>query len=95
MPMHGPLHDGTLGDQPTEYLVAHIQEALAADHDVSELGVRVSLVAGRVFLTGSVSSTEQRDRAGAVAADVAGGIEICNDLEVPQVTGEPTTERLT
>jgi osmotically-inducible protein OsmY len=93
--MHGPLHDDTLDHRPGEYLIAHVQEALASHDGVSELGIGVSLAGGRMFLTGTVASEEQRARAATVAAEVAEGLDVCNDLEVVQLTGEPTTERLT
>jgi osmotically-inducible protein OsmY len=92
--MHGPLHDDTLDEPPAEYVIAHVQEALAADDGVSELGIGVFLAGGRIFLTGTVASDEQRQRAGTVAGEVADGVEVCNDLEVVQMTNAPTTERL-
>lgn len=63
-----------------EYLVAHIEDALA--ERVGELGVHVTLTATGVFLTGEVASAERRDEIAEVARDVAGGLEVHNQTSV-------------
>ena len=77
------------------YTAAHIHEALADDARVADLGIEVRVAGDRVFLTGTVMTTVQREAAGDVARAMAEGLEVCNDLEVldndPQ-HGEP--ERL-
>ena len=52
-----------------EYLLEHIHEALA--DRAGELGVRATLTATGVFLTGEVASPEQQQAVGDVVADVA------------------------
>lgn len=94
MSVQGSQHAEPLPEQPPEYVVAHVQEALATDTRVAELGIGVSVAGGRLFLTGTVSSDEQRDRAGDLAVEVAGDLEVCNDLEVAQLGGPGVPERL-
>jgi osmotically-inducible protein OsmY len=78
------------------YLVAHLQDALAADPRVGELGVEVVVAHGRLFLTGAVAQPKQRDVAGEIAAALAPGLEVCNDIEVvTSATSKPEPERLT
>ncbi len=52
-----------------EYLLEHIHAALA--DRAGELGVRATLTASGVFLTGEVASPEQQDVVAAVVAEVA------------------------
>jgi osmotically-inducible protein OsmY len=69
---------------PPDYLISHIQDALAADDRSRELGVDVA-VAGpdqRVVLTGTVSTDAQRRAIGAVVAEVATGYDVVNELAV-------------
>ncbi len=69
---------------PPDYLIGHIQDALAADDRSRELGVDVA-VAGpdqRVVLTGTVSTDGQRQAIGEVVAEVAPGYDVVNELAV-------------
>ena len=69
---------------PPDYLIGHIQDALAEDDRSRELGVDVA-VAGpdlRVVLTGTVSTEEQRRAIGEVVAEVASGYDVVNELAV-------------
>ena len=69
---------------PPDYLIGHIQDALAADDRSRELGVDVA-VAGpdaRVVLTGTVSTEAQRRAIGEVVAEVAPGYGVVNELAV-------------
>jgi hypothetical protein len=72
------------------YLVAHVHEALATDPECAELGIEVTVTGDRLFLNGTVSSVEQRDRASVVAAACAPEHTIYNDLDVLHTaTGGP------
>jgi osmotically-inducible protein OsmY len=69
---------------PPDYLIGHIQDALAADDRSRELGVDIA-VAGpdqRVVLTGTVSTDAQRRAIGQVVAEVASGYDVVNELAV-------------
>ena len=80
--------------EPEDYAVQRLREALATDHRVGEMGVQVRTVAGKVFLTGQVSTDERRQAVGQVAAEVLPDYEIRNDTVVTAVAGEPRVERI-
>ena len=68
--------------EPDEYLVARIQDAIACDERAGEQGIEVRVAGGRVFLHGTVASEERRTAVGAVAADHAHGLVVCNETTV-------------
>ena len=77
------------------YLAAHVHDALAQDPACAELGIDVTVTGDRLFLNGTVSSGEQRDRASLIAAELAPELTICNDLEVlSTIEGHGESERL-
>jgi osmotically-inducible protein OsmY len=77
------------------YLAAHVHDALAQDPACAELGIDVTVTGDRLFLNGTVSSVEQRDRASSIAAALAPELTVCNDLEVlGMIEGHGESERL-
>ena len=58
-----------MSEEPKQYLVAHVREALACDGRVNELDIDVTVAGGRVFLTGCVATQERKDRISAVLAE--------------------------
>ena len=81
--------------EPAEYVVGHVQDALAHDPRTTELGVVVVLSGDRAMLTGTVASAAQRDAIGQVAAEVAVGYEVVNDVAVVPCDEAGETEELT
>ena len=82
---------------PTEdpyYLEARIQRRLAEDPDTAELGVRVAVHGGAVYLTGDVASEERRRHLVAAAAAEAGDLEVRDDLRVTSAEPPTTAEDL-
>ena len=82
---------------PTEdpyYLAARIQRRLAEDPDTAELGVRVAVHGGAVYLTGDVASEERRRHLVAAAAAEAGDLEVRDDLRVTCAEPPTTAEDL-
>ena len=75
-----------------DYLLEHIHEALA--DRAGELGVRATLTASGVFLTGEVASPEQREVIAAVVADVAPDQPVHNQTTVMDYPEADTAERL-
>jgi osmotically-inducible protein OsmY len=65
-----------------EYVVGHLQDALAHDPRVNELGVTVAVRGNRLFLTGTVPTAERRDGVGAVAAELAPQCDVVNEIAV-------------
>ena len=74
---------------PDPYLAQHIRDALATD-GTAELGVDVQVTASGVYLTGTVSSPEQREQLAAVAARESGDLAVHNDVVVQH--GEPDVD---
>ena len=75
-----------------EYLVEHIHEALA--ERAGELGVRATLTASGVFLTGEVASPEQQHVVGAVVSDVAPDQTVHNQTTVMDYPEPQAPEQL-
>jgi hypothetical protein len=65
-----------------EYVVGHVEAALAADPRVNELGVHVVVRGERLYLNGTVSTDERRVAVAEVAAEFAPGYEIHNETVV-------------
>jgi hypothetical protein len=81
--------------EPEDYAVQRLREALATDDRVAEMGVQVRVVAGKVFLTGRVATTERHEAVGVVAAEVLPDYEIHNETDVIEVGDHPRVERIT
>lgn len=69
-------------ETPVEYRTAHLRERLAADARVAALDLGVRVVDDKVFVTGTVQTTGQRDVAAAVVADALPGLAVHNELVV-------------
>jgi osmotically-inducible protein OsmY len=71
------------------YLAQHIRDALAAG-GTAELGVDVQVTPAGVFLSGTVTSEEQRAELASIASRESGGLAVHNDVVVTH--GEPDVE---
>jgi osmotically-inducible protein OsmY len=69
-------------DLQYQYLVARLQEALAADARVNSLDIKVTVTGGRIHLIGEVPSEERRTAIAEVAAEVCGEAELRNEITV-------------
>ena len=74
----------SVSGQQAEYLVAHIQDALATDERTGELELDVRIAGGRVFLAGVVATTERRDAVEQVVHEVAPDLDVVNQLSVTE-----------
>jgi osmotically-inducible protein OsmY len=83
---------GESHDDP--YLGERIRTALAQDQRVNELGVQVRLVGLRVFVTGTVATTERQQAVASVIAEHFPDLEIHNDVTVQEVGAHPSRETL-
>ena len=81
-------------DEPLEYSLQHIREALAADERVGELGIGVEAIGERIYLTGRVATSAQRDAAGAVVEELAPKYQVCNEIAVERLVQTSEVERL-
>ena len=80
---------------PDAYVVEQIRAALAKDARVNELGIIVTLVGPRVFLTGVVTSADRQSAITAVVGERFPDLEICNDVQVQRVGPAGEGETLT
>lgn len=73
------------------YLLEHLRRAIAEDPRVAEPAVRVFAAGGKIWLEGYVASEERRRAAQDLAAEIAPGIEVKNELQVIVIDG-PSVE---
>ena len=77
-----------------EYLIAHIQQALATDPRTGELELDVRIAGGRLFLTGAVATRERCSAVEEVVREVAPGLDVANQLTVSAETEPGPDEAL-
>lgn len=80
------------GSGQSEYVVAHVEEALARDVRVAEQGLHVTVEDGCVVVKGTVSTVERRAAIAAVVEEVAPGHRLCNEAEVADYPERPDPE---
>jgi len=86
----GPFADGT---EPLEYTAAHLNDALAGDPRVSELGLRIDVRGERLYVTGMVATVERQ----AAIDEVLGALttyEIHNETAVARLAEPEESETL-
>lgn len=81
-------------EHPAEYLVAHLQEMLAADPRTDELGIEVTVSGSLVVLTGTVATADRRQAAEDLAREALDQYQIRNELLVADLSEPVGTERL-
>ena len=69
-------------NEPDCYICEHIHEALARDPRTHELDVQVSLVAGRLFLTGTVATPQRQAAILEVVRELAPDYEVQSAISV-------------
>lgn len=74
-----------------DYVVGHVRDALARD---GETDVHAAVVAGRLVLTGTVTTPARRDHVAVLAKEAAGGLEVVNELTVLTSPGPDAAEEL-
>jgi osmotically-inducible protein OsmY len=80
--------------EPQEYLVHHIQDALAIDPRARELGVDVQVTGDRLVLTGTAATPAQRAAIAEVVEELAGGYEVVNEMAVLSADEDGPVEEL-
>ena len=80
--------------EPAEYLIGHIQQALATDPRTGELELDVRIAGGRIFLTGAVATKERSAAVETVVREVAPDIDVLNELTVTIETAPGPEEAL-
>lgn len=82
------------GSEPPEYLIGHIQQALATDPRTGELELDVRIAGGRIFLTGAVATRERCAAVEEVVREVAPDLDVANQLTVSAETDPGPEEAL-
>jgi osmotically-inducible protein OsmY len=67
-------------DEPDQYVLEHLRDALAHDPRTNELDVDVCIVGDKVFLTGHAATDEHRDAITDVARQAMPGRQIVNEM---------------
>jgi hypothetical protein len=80
--------------QPDEYLCEQIRQAVAHDERVGEFDLQVEIVAGKVFVTGTVATDERRQAISAIVAEMIPEHELHNDVVVPPMHDAGEVEHL-
>ena len=78
--------------EPDDYLTERARQALVADPRVGELGISVSLVGGRVFVSGQVATPSRQAAVATVAGEALPGYQVHNDVTVTPVGGQAERE---
>ncbi|MBB4918497.1 BON domain-containing protein [Streptosporangium saharense] len=77
-----------------QYVAARVQRALAEDDRTNELGIRVDVRGGQLFLRGQVSGDERRLLIADVAHEAAPELTLRNEITVLDIRGPGEEERL-
>lgn len=83
-----------MSDEPKQYLVERVRDALAHDERVAERDVHVRVLGSRVYLQGTVTTPERRDAATQVAREVVADHQVVNEMMVVGYTEPDDEERL-
>ncbi len=76
-------------EEAPQYAAAHLHDALANDPRTTELGIKVTVRPGEVFLRGEVLTEDRRDRIAEVVGELVPDLRIHNEIHVVDC-GEPT-----
>jgi len=82
-------------DDPPQYLVQQVKEALAADPQVASLDVRVRVVADEVYVQGEVATSERRAVVETVVTRLLPRHRVHNDVRVTGALEHADEEDLT
>lgn len=77
------------------YRAARLQEALATDERVAELGLEVAVRDDDAYISGNVSTQERRDAVSEIAREQLPGLRIHNQITVTGHLENPDVENLT
>ncbi|HEX2241061.1 MAG TPA: BON domain-containing protein [Actinomycetota bacterium] len=83
-----------MGDDPKQYLAAHIREALAQDPRVNDLNIQVNVAGRKLFLTGNVPTEERCKTIAAVVRELVPDYEVHNEVTVQSLEPAGDMEKL-
>ena len=88
------MTDSSPQEEPPHYQVQRVREALAHDPRVGELELEVTIRAGKVFVAGSVPTTEVQQAVTDVVHEVVPELEAHNQTSVASFPEGQEVERL-
>jgi osmotically-inducible protein OsmY len=77
-----------------QYLVGKLEEALAVDHRVNALDIRIHIARGCVHLTGEVTTHERRTAVQQITEEVLPDLDVRNDITVLELIAGCTIEAI-
>jgi len=82
------------GDEPKQYVVGRVREALATDPRVNELDIAVTVSGRKIFLTGDVATPERKEAIAIVVAETLPGYDVHNETSVRHYAERQDAEEL-
>lgn len=79
--------------RPAAYLAAELEERLATDRRVAELGLTVTVAGDVITVRGRLGGADCRAQVAEVLEEAAPGYEIVNEVECVDLT-EPTGDQI-
>jgi osmotically-inducible protein OsmY len=83
-----------MNEQPDEYVVGHIKEALSSHPGLGELHVEVTVARGDVYLSGELPTEERRRTLEEVVREIAPERTVHNATTVERPTKPAAAEEL-
>jgi osmotically-inducible protein OsmY len=82
-------------DEPKQYVVGRLREALATDPRVNEMDLQVQVSGRKVFITGNVQTQERKEQISHVAREMCPEHEVHNQTTVREYPEMEEVEELT
>jgi osmotically-inducible protein OsmY len=86
--------DTDMESTPSDYLIQHIREALAADPNVGELGISVEIVDKTVYLRGVVATEQRRAAIDEVVSKLLPEWTVYNETEIEELSPPAAAENI-
>jgi osmotically-inducible protein OsmY len=83
-----------LGEDPDEYVIQRVHEAVAEDERSAELNLDIQIANKELFLRGVVPNDARRQAVTQVVKEILPDDVVHNDLEVENLTEPGSPERL-
>ena len=83
-----------LGEDPDEYVIQRVYEAVAEDERAGELNLDVQIANNELFLRGVVPNDARRQAIAQVVKEILPDAVVHNDLELESLTEPGSPERL-
>ena len=81
-------------DEPKQYVVGRVREALATDPRVNELDISVTVSGRKIYLTGDVTTPERKEAISVVVTETLPGYDVHNETSVRHYAERQDPEEL-